>query len=475
MDIAEVMGSLLKWSVPALLAMAAGMGVVLFVYIVIYRRVFNGEKRITAKTFILLVLLIGYLFLVFALTNLGRGANYDGWINLNILSGYIDAWNDWSLLAFQLIVFNVILFIPLGILLPLLSRKLDSLKAVCLIALGFTLFIEFFQLLTHTGIFELDDILHNTLGGVLGLLVFRAFKELIQNRRVRFKTVMKAVMIPAAFTFLFLGAQIFYGIQEFGNLSEYPSRGTDLTGVTISSVIPLRTEEKEASVFLNVRSNMPERGDEIADVLHTELGLPDIRSDARDGDNRQYRFMEEDGTAYCMTYFNREGTWSLFDNNFDYNQPKAQAGVAASQIEETLKQNGFLPDYASLTADRNGMLRWDANVENPIEIKEDFLSGVVMAQILPEGKIVSLSCDLTENKYIRQVKLISRQEAFQRIRQGKFDSYTPFHRGDNLVITNCRIVYRYDSKGYYQPEYLFTGMLNGEPDASSILIPALKT
>ncbi len=474
MDIAEVFANLLKWSLPALLAMAAGMGALALVYI-INKKTLKGKKRITVKTYVLLALLIGYLFLVLALTSLSRGANYDGWVNLNILSGYADAWNSWSVVAFQMIVFNVILFVPLGILLPLLNRKLDSLKAVCLVSLGLTLFIELFQLMTQTGIFELDDILHNVLGGVLGFFAFRAFLELVQNRKIRFKTAIKAALVPAVFTILFLGAQMLYGLQEFGNMSEYPSQGTNLAGVTISSAIQLGSEKKQAPVFFNINSDLEDRGKQIAEVLHTKLGLPAIKKNAREGENRQYQFFMEDGTAYCMTYFNREGTWSLFDNNYDFGQSEGQRQNSVSNnMDKALKQIGFLPENASLAADSNGMLRWDADPGNLNQKKENFLSGVVMMQISPQGRIVSLFYDLTENKYIRQVNLISIEEAFRRIQKGQFDSFVPFKKGDHLMITDCRIVYRYDSKGYYQPVYYFTGMLNGGADERSILIPALK-
>lgn len=474
MDFAEVLGVLFKWCIPALLAMAAGVGIILFIYKVIYKNVFDGEKRITAKTFILLVLLIGYLFLVFALTNLNRGANYTDLINVNIFSGYIDAWNSWSLLAFQLIVFNVILFIPLGILLPLLNRKCNSLRAVFVIALGFSLFIELFQLTTHSGIFELDDIFHNTLGAVLGYLLFKVFRDLAKNKRVHFKSVMKAAIIPVSFAVLFFGAQIFYGMQEFGNMDVYPSRGTNISRVSVSSRYELDKQESTASIFLNTHTNMPERGAEIADVLRRELGLSSIQFSGRDGENRQYVFSEKDGEQYYLTYFIREGTWSLNSSRYDLQDPKLNDNATIIHIENILKNNEFLPAYASMESDQNEILRWDAKVEDLNLRQEGFISGVVMSQVSSVDKIISLNNELTENKYIRQVPIISQQEAFDKIRQGSFDSMAPFQAGDDLVITDCEINYRYDSKGYYQPVYLFTGMLNGEADARSFIIPAIK-
>jgi glycopeptide antibiotics resistance protein len=67
---------------------------------------------------------------------------------------------------------NIIGFIPLGILLPFLFRNLNSawktIVAVFLISLAF----ETTQLVFNLGIFDVDDLLLNTLGGAIGYLVF---------------------------------------------------------------------------------------------------------------------------------------------------------------------------------------------------------------------------------------------------------------------------------------------------------------
>jgi len=67
---------------------------------------------------------------------------------------------------------NTLGFIPLGIFLPLLfirlRRPVYTIACVFLISLGF----ETFQLLSMLGIFDVDDLLLNTLGGAIGYLFF---------------------------------------------------------------------------------------------------------------------------------------------------------------------------------------------------------------------------------------------------------------------------------------------------------------
>lgn len=61
----------------------------------------------------------------------------------------------------------------MGILLPLISRKFKAFKWLFLVVVSSTLFIETYQTLSGAGIFELDDIINNTLGGIFGYQLYR--------------------------------------------------------------------------------------------------------------------------------------------------------------------------------------------------------------------------------------------------------------------------------------------------------------
>ena len=67
---------------------------------------------------------------------------------------------------------NVLLFIPFGAILPVLHRNLRSLLKIMLLSALLSAVVETVQLLTRTGACDVDDILLNTLGGVLGYFVF---------------------------------------------------------------------------------------------------------------------------------------------------------------------------------------------------------------------------------------------------------------------------------------------------------------
>ena len=76
---------------------------------------------------------------------------------------------------------NVLLFVPAGILLPMVFPGTDRWKRMALLAGLMTLCIETTQLITGRGYFQVDDILTNTIGAgvgaLFGLLRFRKSNE----------------------------------------------------------------------------------------------------------------------------------------------------------------------------------------------------------------------------------------------------------------------------------------------------------
>ncbi|MFS0891524.1 VanZ family protein [Peribacillus frigoritolerans] len=67
---------------------------------------------------------------------------------------------------------TILVFMPLGILLPLVFVNLRNLTLIVLLSLLVSLIIETIQFVTLLGVFDVDDILLNTFGSILGFLIF---------------------------------------------------------------------------------------------------------------------------------------------------------------------------------------------------------------------------------------------------------------------------------------------------------------
>ena len=66
---------------------------------------------------------------------------------------------------------NILIFVPFGFFIAMASSSRSFFKAL-FNSLGLSLCVEVLQLVTRVGSFDVDDILLNTIGGVLGYIVF---------------------------------------------------------------------------------------------------------------------------------------------------------------------------------------------------------------------------------------------------------------------------------------------------------------
>ncbi|WP_332694610.1 VanZ family protein [Halalkalibacter lacteus] len=72
----------------------------------------------------------------------------------------------------RILIGNIVLFIPLGFLLPSVCPKVRRLLMVFCISFSVSLLIEVSQFLFTHRVANVDDVILNTLGGVIGLLIF---------------------------------------------------------------------------------------------------------------------------------------------------------------------------------------------------------------------------------------------------------------------------------------------------------------
>lgn len=73
---------------------------------------------------------------------------------------------------------NILMFVPMGFALPYFFAGLQNAKRLVATAAFISLAVEFLQLVTATGVFDIDDVLLNTAGTFTGLWFF----GMIQNR-----------------------------------------------------------------------------------------------------------------------------------------------------------------------------------------------------------------------------------------------------------------------------------------------------
>ena len=128
-----------------------------------------------------LITLIVYIWFTLDTTILGRCdysyyryKTYPFWSYAAILSG------DGTLIRENLL--NVALFVPIGFLLCCLQYR-KKWRIAMMFGLGLSVCIELLQLVWKRGTCEFDDVLHNTLGCLLGFAIVKCMVWLYNNLR----------------------------------------------------------------------------------------------------------------------------------------------------------------------------------------------------------------------------------------------------------------------------------------------------
>ncbi len=130
------------------------------------------------------VLFIIYCFFILYMTILNRDAkathsadlrlmwSYREWLS-GSATGKKDVWQN---------IQNILLFIPFG---SMLTISKHGWKTVLIGAVTFTLLIEAAQYFFGLGLCELDDVLCNTLGAMIGFWLMKTITRMIEKQRNR--------------------------------------------------------------------------------------------------------------------------------------------------------------------------------------------------------------------------------------------------------------------------------------------------
>lgn len=112
---------------------------------------------------IVILSLIAYVAVFFSVAVVFRESSDKCTIRLDLFKELNNPGPD----GYRDLILNIVCFIPLGMLVGLLSEKYRWAKAL-LAGLLVSLTIEFSQLIWHRGVFDVNDLFNNALGALIG-------------------------------------------------------------------------------------------------------------------------------------------------------------------------------------------------------------------------------------------------------------------------------------------------------------------
>ncbi len=144
------------------------------------------HQRISWALFIAyLILLVYIMFFSDALGRVTHGSYSYNLVPLREIRRFYENRNQLGFEAYFLNTYgNVICFLPFGFILPIITKAGENCSATVLLSLMLSLSIEVTQLVFKVGSFDVDDVILNVLGGLLGYIAVTVLKLI---RRIRYK------------------------------------------------------------------------------------------------------------------------------------------------------------------------------------------------------------------------------------------------------------------------------------------------
>lgn len=451
-------------------------------YFLIYKKIFKGTKTIKKRQILLYLISICYVVIVIGATFLSRepSETYNDKMNLNLFSSYKEAYHDIGVILLNNVllrnlILNIMLFIPLGFLLPMYSDKLKKMYIVVPIGLLATLTIEFTQHFNKYGTFEIDDAFNNTVGTLIGYCIF------IICFRIKSKENWKKIIgyiIPIIATMaVFLGILVWHKNQEFGNFEFENNFTIDMNNVKVQSEIEFSNQRSKKEIY-QTEVLTKEDARNLAIDWFEKLGTEIDNNDKTEGENMilfRNKKAEDSENGYFIS-IEYIGARYLYSDSSDIFMEDGNI-VFMDKIED-----------ASREEVEQALLKLDVQVSEDAEFGQNRMEQYTFSiNMKKEGnKLIDgqLRCDYYEDKTIKYIaneivtyykvaekEIMSEQEAYEEILAGEFKAFTS-DQLQSIVIQSVNLEYKLDSKGYYVPVYKFDVLLNN--NISYIYIKAMK-
>ena len=446
------------------------IGVILLVYNLI--RKFRKQKKVMIPTgrLLLCAVFIIYLVVVVGATMLRyRMHSFAGGIGeiYHLFYSYKEAWNHFSAREWRNIILNIMMFVPFGFLLPLVSKKFQAFWKTYLAGFLFTFLIEMTQLLFHLGICELDDFMNNTVGAMIGYGFYRLCVFIVKKWKKQEIKALPIVYFQIPFLVTIVSFALIFGIyrmQELGNLpSGYIIRQKD---VRVTTELELSSDENTALVYRTSVANVKDTREMAEEIFgRFGLGIDESRTDIyedtaiyySEDNNRLNIWINYAGQTYSFTDYD-----ALYHND---ERMENKSNASESELIQALEKMVVTIPKGAIFEEKKEEYYFTAD-----KIVKDgkMYDGSIQCEYTTDDMISHLTNSIIEYEEYKSFPIISEKEAFDRLKEGYFRWYG----SNDLEVLKVELSYELDTKGFYQPVYAFSVVWDDLE--GTINVPAIK-
>lgn len=155
-----------------------GISVIILALCIVLFIAIKGKKN--GLKYGIRLLLADYVFIILCSTVIFRKSRAQARFDFMPFRTYYEIFSCKSSFLLPQAIMNILVFIPLGL---LLSASFPIMKwwKLLFMGAGFSLVIELLQLLFHKGFSEFDDVMHNSLGCLMGILCYKACHKFFRD------------------------------------------------------------------------------------------------------------------------------------------------------------------------------------------------------------------------------------------------------------------------------------------------------
>lgn len=431
----------------------AGIGllialIVFFIlYFIVYKKLLHGDKKVTIKHVLLFSISFIYIFILIGATFFNRETSFSNGIQ-PLFSSYRLAWYSWSAQAWRNIILNILLFTPLGFLLPLWNKKLNKIYIVLPCGIVLTILIELAQYILKIGIFEFDDILNNTFGVLIGFTILQIALN-IYNKKINLKNTFINSIPSLAFILIFIIIFSVYQIKPYGNLDSSYYVKKNMRNITVTTSIDISDNAEKKPIYKAKEYS----NDDIMRLAENLFG------GAKAKINYDSIFMGEDvlnidstDNIYHFSFFLKTGEYNFHNETyFQTNSEKPNTSYSEKQVREALSKYSILvPDNCYFSISENGSYQLTAKTENYNEL---VYNGTLYCTMFSDSVIGEIDNRMVELSKCNSENIISENDVVSLIKKGKFSIDEKIPEYSEINISNIDLIYIQDSKNFYQPVY----------------------
>lgn len=463
MRIEEIVGIVREYFFLALIAVITLGIILILIYFIVYKNLLKGKKKFSKKKLLLLVMFSGYVIMVIGVTFLNRGSNYNAGMEFSLFSSYREAWYSFSVRHWQFIYLNIFMFIPFGILFPLLQPRFRKAIWTIGVAALCTLSIESVQLITGYGNFVVDDLFNNLLGAIIGYGITMGFITIkakgIKQSLFYFSPLLLVVILSTSvFTY--------YNLKEFGNLSIVATHKVNMKEIILTSDVEFN-DKKAAIPIYKAPSYTKADADVFAETFFKRMDV-----DAEDIKDISYPnqgiYRSSGENSYDLWFQFLDGGYSFTDFS------SHDEGIEPEDTDEESLKESLLQFDIDIQKDFDFQRVDTGSYEWIIDKKvsgNQLIDGFLTATYYNDHTVKQIENQLITYDKIKDVQIKSEQEAFGDILEGDFQILSENNRINTLQVHKVQVSYYLDSKGYFQPVYAFQSTLDGSN--MTILVPAI--